>query len=102
MIAPRYEYVVLLIVFAAAGTAIFAKYLPFIMRQRAYWLSAAAFVSLGIAIDILALTQGWWSWSDTRTCGLKILNVPVEEYGAFFIGHLSSVCAWEATRRDVA
>lgn len=100
--STRYEYLFVLLIYFAAGATILWSAVRRLLCQRVFWASSAAFVILGMTIDLLAIHWGWWSWSSRRVCGLAILSIPVEEYVGFFIGHMLVVAGWEIVSNDLA
>lgn len=71
------------------------------MRTKAYWFSLAIFMAFGTTVDWVAIHWTWWEWSPVRTCGLHLLNIPIEEFILFIVGHMTLVVAWE-TLDDLA
>lgn len=68
---------------------------------RPFWLSLGVFVVFGTIVDTIAIRWNWWQWSAVKTCGILILDIPVEEYILFVIGHATLVATWE-TLDDMA
>jgi lycopene cyclase domain-containing protein len=101
VLANRFEYLFLLLVWAAAGVSILWTHIRPLLRARHFWISSLIFMSLGTVVDLIAISQSWWHWSPLRTCGLAVAAIPIEEYIGFFIGHLLAVAAWE-TLDDLA
>jgi lycopene cyclase domain-containing protein len=101
LLATRFEYLFLLLVWAAAGVSILWPRIAPLLRARHFWVSSAIFVAIGAVVDWIAISQAWWDWSPTRTCGLTIAAIPVEEFIGFFTGHMLAVAAWE-TLSDLA
>ena len=102
MVAARFEYLFLLLVFALIGGSVVSPRLWRLVRRRPYGLSLAAFFGFGTIIDLIAIRWNWWTWSTTRTCGVRILDVPIEEFILFVIFHAVVILIWETTGDYVA
>jgi lycopene cyclase domain-containing protein len=98
----RLEYLFVLLIYFGSGATILWSALRRLFLRRYFWISAAAFEILGTAVDLLAIRWGWWAWMPDRTCGMRILAIPIEEYLGFFIGHMLVVGGWENLRDDMA
>ncbi|HEX6085873.1 MAG TPA: lycopene cyclase domain-containing protein [Thermoanaerobaculia bacterium] len=96
MVAARYEYLFLLLVFALVGASVLSARAQRAMRTKAYWVSLLLFMIFGTAVDLIAIHWEWWEWSAAKICGLRPLNIPIEEYVLFIIAHMTLVATWEA------
>jgi lycopene cyclase domain-containing protein len=101
LIAARYEYLFLLLVFAFVAISMLSARAQRAVMTPAFRISLVLFIAFGTAVDLVAIHCGWWVWSPTKTCGVQMLGIPVEEYILFVIGHLALVATWE-TLDDVA
>lgn len=101
MIADRYEYLFLLLVFSLVGISVLSGRARRAILTRTFWTSAAIFVAFGVLVDLVAIQLDWWHWSPTKTCGVRLINIPIEEYILFLVGHATAVAIWE-TLDDMA
>ena len=97
MIAARFEYLFLLLIFALIGASVVSPRLWRLVRRRPYVLSLTAFFVFGTIVDLIAIRWNWWTWSSTRNCGIRILEIPVEEFVLFVIFHAVVTLIWETT-----
>lgn len=95
MIAGRYEYLFLLLIFGLVGLSVLSGRALQAIRTRTFWISMAIFFIFGTAVDLLAIHWDWWQWSRSKTCGIRLLTIPIEEYLLFLIGHATAVGIWE-------
>ncbi|MGZ5465661.1 MAG: lycopene cyclase domain-containing protein [Thermoanaerobaculia bacterium] len=101
MIPGRYEYLFLLLIFGLIGLAILSARAQRAIRTQTFWVSMAIFCVFGTAVDLLAIHWNWWQWSPDKTCGIRLLAIPIEEYILFLVGHTAAVAIWE-TLDDLA
>jgi len=97
VVAARFEYMFLLLIFATIGASIVSPRRWRMVRRRPYVLSLAAFVAFGTTVDLVAIWLNWWVWSTTRCWGPKIIGIPIEEFILFIIFHAVVVLIWETT-----
>jgi len=102
VVAARFEYLFLLLVFFAVGASIVAPRHWRLIGQRPYLLSLGAFFLFGTIVDWLAIRWNWWIWSATKICGLRFLGIPIEEFILFVIFHAVVVLIWETTTDHMA
>jgi hypothetical protein len=57
-------------------------------------------MSYCIGIEILALSQNWWSFDANRVIGLYIWRIPVEELALFPLFAILTLAAWELLNHD--
>lgn len=95
MIPENLEYLFLLVVYLLLVLLLFQDKLARVLKGRAFWLSFVLFAICWTAIEIYGLNRHMWVYSTERLCGVEALGVPLEEYGNFFVIHLSTVLAWE-------
>ena len=102
MLPLQAEYLFILLVYFSVGATIFSSTLKRLARKELFWVSTFAFVVLGTIVDLLAIRWHWWHWNPDRICGLRLLNIPIEEYIGFLVGHLLTIGAWETINDDLA
>lgn len=102
MIAERFEYLFLLLLFAMIGGSLVSPRRWCVVRTRPYVLSLLAFFMFGTIIDTLAIRWNWWAWSATKCWGVRILEIPIEEFVLFVLFHAVVVLIWETTGDYVA
>ena len=98
MIPEPLEYLALIAIYAVLIVSIFLPQVVESLRSRAFWISTMIFAGLWAAFDCLGIRLGMWSFSAARTVGLKIFEIPVEEFLVFFLIQLNTVAAWQAFR----
>src|SRR4029079_442999 len=96
MIPAPLEYLFLLLVYALLLVLFLAHRLLRVLRQRALWISCALLTATWAAIEINALHQRWWVFPLDKICGVFLATVPLEEYLAFILIHISAVALWTA------
>ncbi len=97
MIAARYEYLFLLMMFSLVGASIISPRRWRLVVRPHYVLSLTAFFIFGTIVDWLAVRWNWWTWSAVKCWGPRILKIPVEEFFLFVIFHAVVVLIWETT-----
>ena len=97
MVAPRFDYLFLLLMFALIGASMISPRRWRLIRSRPYVLSLAAFFVFGTTVDFIAVRWNWWTWSSTRCWGFRLIDIPVEEFILFVIFHAVVVLIWETT-----
>ena len=100
LIPKQFEYLFLLAVYLGIILAVFVEHLTEILRERAFWWAAAVLVACWTALEIVGLRYRVWVYSDIQLCGLSFLTVPLEEYLAFFLIHLSTIGSWHLFQGD--
>jgi len=101
LIAARYEYLFLLLVFAFVAVSMLSARAQRAVTTPSFYVSLVLFITFGTIIDLVAIHWNWWVWSPTKTCGIQMLGIPVEEYILFVVGHVALIATWE-TLDDVA
>jgi lycopene cyclase domain-containing protein len=102
MIAARFEYLFLLLIFSLIGASIVSPRRWRLACRRPYLLSLAAFLVFGTIIDSVAIRWNWWIWSAPKSWGPRFLEIPVEEFILFVIFHAVVVMVWETAGDYVA
>jgi len=102
VIAARFEYLFLLLVFSAIGASIVSPRHWRLVRSGPYLLSLGVFFLFGTMVDGIAIRWNWWTWSATKICGLRFLGIPIEEFILFVIFHGVVVLIWETTDDHMA
>lgn len=80
--------------------------LPFIVKYRdrnmplhrnvRYALAVTGIVAVPFLVwDVIVTEAGHWSFSDTYTTGITIINLPLEEVLFFIAVPLAAVLVWE-------
>lgn len=98
MLPPRLEYLFLLAVLVLVGLSLFWDIILRLFRLPEFWLSNSIFVLTCGTIDYFAVRMEWWAFSAQRTCGLKIAEIPIEEFLLFFWFFSFTVCIWEDSK----
>jgi len=100
LLPSRLEYVALASIYAILICTLLQKQIGRVIRRRAFWLSGLVFYCLWILLEQHALTNGWWVFNPNKIIGLSLLGIPLEEYFAFALIHLSTVALLEAFIQD--
>jgi lycopene cyclase domain-containing protein len=80
----------------------FSRQITAISREKSFWLSLAIYLLSCALLDFTAIRLGWWSFSIKKICGLRIAEVPVEEFILFILIFLLTLSAWEASADELA
>ena len=95
MIPHELEYLALLAVYLLIIASLFTRRVVDCFRSKTFWLSFAILGSSWTVIEWIGLRLGMWVYSEERTCGLAPLEIPVEEFIAFFLIHLATIASWK-------
>jgi lycopene cyclase domain-containing protein len=96
----RLEYLALASIYTFLIYTLLQKQIRIVLRRRSFWLSGAVFCCLWALLEKYALTHDWWAFNPDKITGLYLLGVPLEEYFAFALIHLSTIALLEAFLRD--
>lgn len=94
LIPTNYEYALLIIIFTCTFAPILAKSAMQRLKQPSYYLSLGTFVVFCFILELVCLSQTWWSFSPDRVLGFYIANVPIEEVCLFFVWHFVFTSIW--------
>lgn len=78
--------------------------LEFVLRVRVYrqWLRLARALgcvgAVFVAWDLVGARLGHWDYVPSRTSGLRLLGLPIEEYAFFVVVPLCAILGYEAVR----
>lgn len=99
MLPAKYEYLAVLVVLTIFVTAAAWEEVRAVIRERAFWISFAAYVVLCAGLDVTATRAGWWDFPAPTNIGTSLAGVPIEEFALFFVIFLSAVSAWKVLER---
>jgi lycopene beta-cyclase len=97
-----YEYLVLL-----AACVLLTAPLEFLLGVRVYRQLRRAALSIGcmavvfVTWDIAGARLGHWDYNPAHVTGVRILDLPVEEYLFFVVVPLCALLTYEAVRRTL-
>lgn len=99
MVPERFEYLFLLLVFFLLIVTLLREPAMQVVRKRSFWLSGGVFCLTWALIEVYALRSHFWVFSPNKICGVFLATVPLEEYIAFALIHLSTVTTWSVLRK---
>jgi len=99
MLPAKYEYLAVLLVLTIFITATAWEQVRALIKERAFWISFAAYVVLCVGLDVTATRAGWWDFPAPTNMGANLAGVPIEEFVLFFVIFLSAVAAWRVLER---
>jgi lycopene cyclase domain-containing protein len=94
------EYLALAAIYVLIIYTLLQKQISTVTRRSSFWVSGLIFCLLWALLEGYALKHGWWVFNPDKISGLYLLGIPVEEYLAFALIHLSTVALLEGFRRD--
>lgn len=100
MMPSEFEYLFVLMTFFAVGISILWVEFTTLLSSRLFWFGCSIFYVLCLAIEIIALKNGWWTFVPSKHLGLKIWQIPLEEFLLFGMFYALTVSAWEKIQRD--
>ena len=99
MIPTRFEYAFILTLFALTGLTVTWEGVALALKRRHGPQAIALFFLYCFAIEIIALSRGWWTFNDQHVIGLYVWRVPIEELLLFAVFSLIVLGAWETLQR---
>lgn len=95
MVPTRYEYLFILTVFGATGLTVTWDGLRRGIRKQHVRKAVTIFLAYCLAIEIIALRLGWWTFAAETIVGIYIWRIPLEECCLFFVFAAIVIGAWE-------
>jgi hypothetical protein len=97
MIPQRYDYLVTLAVLVLFMVAAYSREICRASGTREFWSGGLTFVLLCGALEVIGLSMRWWAFDMTKTCGLRLHGIPVEEFILFSLIYVLAISGWEHT-----
>jgi lycopene cyclase domain-containing protein len=99
MLPPESEYLAVLLVLMIFVAAATWEQVRTLLKERAFWLSLAAYLVLCTALDVIAVRLQWWSFPAPTNMGIWLGGVPIEEFVLFIVIFISATAAWKFLER---
>lgn len=95
MIPARFEYAFILMIFALTGLTVTWEGVVRAVKRRPAQQAIGLFFLYCLAIEIVALTRGWWTFDARRVLGVYVWRIPAEELFLFAVFSVVVLGAWE-------
>ena len=100
MIPTRFEYAFILAIFAMTGLSLTWEGAMRALARHPARQAIGLFFLYCLAIEIVALTHGWWTFNRDRVIGLYVWRIPVEELVLFAVFSVIVLGAWETLTHE--
>ena len=100
MIPQRFEYAFILVILAATGMSLTWNGLRRVATKRHTLVAIGLFLLYCLAIEIVALTLGWWTFDGSRVFGGYVWIIPVEELLLFLVFSIVVIGGWETLQDE--
>jgi len=99
MVPQPYDYLVTLAVLLAFVMAAYGREIHRVSRTREFWWAGVIFVLFCSGLEVLGLTLRWWVFDMSKTCGLRVHGIPIEEFILFSLIYMLAIAGWERADR---
>lgn len=94
MLNKEWEYLILLLLFNLVGISLFLNKFS-LLKTGKNVLGMLIFFVYSTLLEIVALNLGWWEFNDEHICGIKVFNIPLEEYILFISFYCCVIIVWD-------